>query len=130
MNNSSFQMLRLPREYWSKRHLWAGVGLVLGSSQSRTLPLGLIVLGMWAVWLLYRIQRPVRTLQLTESELGISGTSLLIRRREVEEVSPSSKGLTIAWRRNGIARYTEIKEMHFTEDVWSRARGILLAWGK
>ncbi|GEP42930.1 hypothetical protein BGE01nite_22210 [Brevifollis gellanilyticus] len=91
--------------------------------------LGLVVLGIWLAWAIYRLRRSAHHLRLTETQLSLSNTGLNLQRHEVEEIYPAPKGLTIAWRRKGVARYSDILENHFAESVWAQARAALLQWG-
>lgn len=129
MEAQSFEILRLPRVYWdhesSKRWLAVWVALFLSGASV----LGWIAAGLWLCWVIYRMRMPAQSLRLTETHLSVSDTGLELTRGEVEEIYPSTKGLTIAWRRKGVARYTDIREMHFAEAVWAQARAALLKWG-
>ncbi len=107
--------------------MWLGVwfGLYLSSASF----LGWIAAGIWLCWVIYRMRMPAQSLRLTETHLSASDSGLELARGEVEEIYPSSKGLTIAWRKKGVAHYTDIPENHFAEDVWAQARAALLKWG-
>jgi hypothetical protein len=90
--------------------------------------LGWIAAGIWLCWVIYRMRMPAQSLRLTETHLSVSD-GFELTRGEVEEIHPSTKGLTIAWRRKGVARYTDIQETYFAESVWAQARTALLNWG-
>lgn len=52
-----------------------------------------------------------------------------IPRAQVSEVSPTTEGLIIAWKKNGVPRYTEVMEMWFSAEEWERVRAALMEWG-
>lgn len=127
MNDQTFELLRLPRVNWDRRVVvWLGIWFALAD---RMRVLGLVVLGIWLAWAIYRLRRSTQHLRLTKTQLSLSNSGLTLQREEVEEIYPSPKGVTIAWRRKGVARYTDIPENHFAENVWAQARAALLKWG-
>jgi|GEM_PF-4192053 len=91
--------------------------------------LGGVILAYW-IW---RICRPCRTLLLTETEL-LAGIDLVetiqIQRQQVEEISPSSNGVIISWRKAGVPCYTHIRASWFHETVWRKAYPALLSWAE
>ena len=93
------------------------------------------VLGvLCAVWLYRRWarRRPAKYLEMTEEVVrGPLGWSkwVEIPRDQVEEVVPTTEGLIIAWKKNGVPWYTEVMEMWFSVEEWEKVRAALLAWG-
>jgi hypothetical protein len=82
-----------------------------------------LVSGYWLwVWL-----RPARVLSISKTEIITTG-GLKIARDQVQEISPSPKGLLIAWQRNGLAHYTELFESQFDENVWPNLYRALKTW--
>jgi hypothetical protein len=52
-----------------------------------------------------------------------------IPRAQVSEVSRTTEGLIIAWKKNGVPWYTEVMEMWFSAEEWERVRAALMEWG-
>ena len=52
----------------------------------------------------------------------------LIPRAQVEEISPSSLGVIIAWKKNGVPWYSELMEWWFAPSEWAQLRAALQAW--
>jgi hypothetical protein len=93
------------------------------------------VLGiLGAVWL-YRLwakRRPAKYLEITEEWVrGPLGWRKWgeIPRDQVEEVVPTTEGLIIAWKKDGVPWYMEVMEMWFSADEWEKVRAALLEWG-
>lgn len=94
--------------------------------------LALAIMGLVLVYVFWRLRRPVDCLRLSDAEICIKvGLTRLIQinQHQVEEVSPTSKGVVIAWKKSGVPRYTEVRSSWFNEDVWRKAYPALLAWG-
>ncbi|MCX6858316.1 MAG: hypothetical protein NTV80_25840 [Verrucomicrobia bacterium] len=88
-----------------------------------SIPSACFLLGYWLwVWL-----GPARFLSISKTEIITTG-GLKITRDQVQEISPSPKGLLIAWQKNGIAHYTELFESQFDENVWPNLYRALKAW--
>ncbi len=124
MEPQTFEMRRLPRLrdpnlFW----IWAGLALARNSI------LSWCTLALLAGWVIYRLRGPAPIFLLSENEIRLPGSKHSIPRHEVEEIYPSTQGLTVAWKRNGVPRYSEIHAVAFDEEVWWRARAALLAWG-
>ena len=50
-------------------------------------------------------------------------------RNQVEEVMPTTEGLIIAWKKDGVPWYTEVMERWFSEAEWTKVRSALMEWG-
>lgn len=116
-------------------NIWLGIGflgdLILQGLTWKTL----CVLGLACVALVHdrwAKTRPAKFLEMTEEMVwGPLGWSKWgeIPRDRVEEVVPTTEGLIIAWKKNGVPWYTEVMEMWFSEEEWGKVRAALLAWG-
>ena len=42
---------------------------------------------------------------------------------------PTTEGLIIAWKKDGVPWYTEVMEMWFSEAEWTKVRAALIEWG-
>ena len=127
MELQTFQMRRLPR---FRDPNTKGLLLIwLGLAMSRNSVLSWCALALLAGWVIYRLRGPAPVFILSEAAIGPPGGKRSIPRHEVEEIYPSTHGLTVAWKRNGVPRYAEIHAVAFDEEVWWRARAALLAWG-
>ncbi|MBN8421376.1 MAG: hypothetical protein J0L73_20855 [Verrucomicrobia bacterium] len=92
---------------------------------------GLILIGLLLIYWFWRLQRPASYLQL--SNTGIISTaggfrSIKINKSQVEEVSLTSKGVIIAWKKAGVPHYTPVSSAWFDDEVWRKACPALLAW--
>lgn len=90
------------------------------------------IVGLVLVYRFWRLRRPADCLQLSDHEICIPAgwfQTLKISKRQVEEVSPSSKGVIIAWKKAGVPHYTPVSSGWFEDAVWRRACPALLAWG-
>jgi hypothetical protein len=124
MEAQTFEMRRLPQfRYPNLFWIW------LGLAMSRNSVLSWCAVALLAGWVIYRLRGPAPVFILSETEIGPSGGKHLIPRHEVEEIYPSTHGLTVAWKRNGVPRYSEVHAVAFDEEVWWRARAALLIWG-
>jgi hypothetical protein len=93
--------------------------------------LELFVGGVTLAYLIWMFCRPRRALLLAETELlGEIGllSAIQIPKQHVEQISPSSNGVIISWRKGDVARYTHIQASWFHEAVWSQAYPALLSW--
>lgn len=124
MEAQTFEMRRLPR-FRNTNLLWIWAGLAM----ARNSILSWCALALLAGWVIYRLRAPAPVFIMSETAIGPPGGKHSIPRHEVEEIYPSPHGLTVAWKRNGVPRYSEIHAVAFDEEVWWRARRALLAWG-
>jgi hypothetical protein len=91
---------------------------------------GVIVICRWFPgWI---PQPKSRTLLLSEATLQfpvkVFGTKEIPWDR-VEEVVPTTEGLIIAWKKDGVPWYTEVMERWFSAEEWAKVRAALLEWG-
>ena len=78
------------------------------------------------------LRRPPKNLQLTSNQAHLPlgwRKNTVIPLASVDEVSLTTKGLIIAWKKNGVPRYTEVPETWFSTTEWAKLQPTLLAWG-
>lgn len=136
-----FEILRVPRmRPFQKKILWGALVYFIclplldwirnGFTWAGAVTLGLVGLMLLERWWMSR--RSPRFLEIAEAEvsgpLGWS-TSVTIPLHQVEDVSITTEGLIIAWKENGVPRYTEVPEAWFAETEWAKAQPALLTWG-
>jgi hypothetical protein len=137
----TFEMLPLPRMTPQQKRVFPGLVLYVilmplsdwiltGFAWSQLVPLVLIALVFLERAQLRR--RPPKTLQLTSHQAHLPlgwRKNTVIPLASVEEVSITTKGLIIAWKKNGVPRYTELSEHWFAEPEWVKVQSALMAWG-
>jgi hypothetical protein len=90
------------------------------------------VVSLVPIYRYWRLRRPADYLRLTEGEIQVQAglfQRVMIYKEQVEEVSPASKGVIIAWKKDGVPRYTRVSSSWFEGGVWRKACPALLAWG-
>jgi hypothetical protein len=95
--------------------------------------------GLFVGWLVFALiwewrarRQPTKWVELSEERLRgpVGGKQWVeIPRASVEEIAPIVEGLIIAWKEDGVPRYTEVMESWFSEVEWGRVRGALMEWG-
>jgi len=92
---------------------------------------GLILIGLLACYWLWRRRRPADLLRLSDAGIHLNAgflRRLQISRQQVQEVSPSTTGVIIAWKKSGVPHYTHVKSEWFEDAVWCQACPALLSW--
>ena len=95
--------------------------------------------GLFVGWLVFALiwewrarRQPTKWVELSEERLRgpVGGKQWVeIPRASVEEIAPIAEGLLVAWKQDGVSRYTEVMEFWFSEVEWGRVRGALMEWG-
>jgi hypothetical protein len=94
----------------------------------------LFALGGVSLVLIYRywlLRCPPDYLRLSEGEIRVQAglfQRIKIQKDQVEEVSPASKGVIIAWKKDGVPHYTRVSSSWFEIGVWRKLCPALLAW--
>jgi hypothetical protein len=137
-----FEMLAVPqvrslgwRVYLAVGAVWflSGFGLDLyseGLTWKNGLFVGFLVFAL--IWDWRARRRPTKWMELSEERLRgpVGGKQWVeIPRASVEEIAPIAEGLLVAWKQDGVSRYTEVMEYWCSEAEWERARGALMEWG-
>lgn len=94
--------------------------------------LALAIVGLVVIYVFWRLRSPAECLRLSDAEMHVGlgwGRFIRIDKHLVEEVSPASKGVIIAWKKSGVPRYTELRSSWFEKAAWQRAYPALLSWG-
>lgn len=124
-----FELRRFPSRQRLIRHILAF--MIFAACTRLSWGLWLLFGGVTLAYWIWLICRPRRALLLAETELlGEIGllSAIQIPKQQVEQISPSSNGVIISWRKGGVARYTHIQASWFHEAVWSQAYPALLSW--
>lgn len=127
--DQSFELRRFPnpRDPLFKIAL---VYLALISLRHWLFALGVVSLVL--IYIYWRLRLPADCLRLSEGEIRVQAglfQRIKIQKDQVEEVSPASKGVIIAWKKDGVPHYTPVKSSWFENVVWRKACPALLAWG-
>lgn len=125
----SFELRRFPDlRAPAARFLWFFLVLQLLQHWLRTL----IFIGWFLIYWLWRRRRPASHLRLSNAEILLNAgllRRLQISRQQVQEVSPSTTGVIIAWKKSGVPHYTHVRSEWFEDAVWRKAFPALLSWG-
>jgi hypothetical protein len=135
-----FEMLRVARSispypgWLAMIHGALGFGFLRALEDGDLVALVLVLAGvsLYKIYHWWAKRRPARFLEMTEENVR---TPLEwsrwgeIPRDRVEEVVPTTEGLIIAWKKDGVPWYTEVMERWFSEEEWEKVRGALLEWG-
>ncbi len=125
----TFELKRLPELRDSSVRIWL---FYLAFLAFKHWLLALAIMGLVVIYVFWRLRSPVECLRLSDKEIHMGlgwGRFIRIDKQLVEEVSPASKGVIIAWKKSGVPVYTELRSSWFSEEVWQRAYPALLSWG-
>ncbi len=128
-DDQSFELRRFP-DLRSPAFKLLGIYLVMIAWQHWLFALGVVcVVFVYRFW---RLRDPADQLQLSGSEIRLQAgwfQRIRIQKDQVEEISPASRDIIIAWKRDGVPHYTRVNSSWFEAGVWQKACPALLAWG-
>jgi hypothetical protein len=124
----NFQLKRFPSSFGLVFMLYLVLKLIFNQRYGY---FGLVIACPILIYLVWRSLGPAPTVSISKSLASqriIFSDGLQLDRQQIEEISPSSKGLNIMWRKGGVAIYHEVHESSFDNAIWPSFYRAVYTW--